>query len=385
MSVKNKAEKDSKKRTPRKKRPKVMLDNKSVMLLSAVIIFLCAVFLSMAFVFSSSKPEKTAKAPKKEQPLVQAEQKPEPKKNPEPQIQKNNIPKPEPSAESQPKKTAAQEPKKEPPAENRSAPKVQPVIKEEKKEAPPKVASALPPPKKPEEIPVEKYKIPDARNGATLVFVIDDGGYDISNLKLYTSLPFPVAVAVLPKLAHSRDCAEIVRNSGQELMLHQPMQAQNLNINPGEGAVLPEMSLTEIYRQVCENIMEIGPVRGLNNHEGSLITCDVMKIGAVLDAVYDNGIFFMDSRTSAQTKAPQAALERGMEILQRDVFIDDIISREEMLAQIYRGLGIANRNGKVVMIGHVDKSAKILPPLLKDMYPYLKRKGYKFAFPSQIQ
>jgi len=249
----------------------------------------------------------------------------------------------------------------------------------------PKIASVNPPAKKTEEIKVEKYSIPPAKNGATLVFIIDDGGYDTYNLKLYTSLPFPIAIAVLPKLAHSKDCAAIVRNSGQELMLHQPMQAQNLKLNPGEGAILPNMSLSEVYRQVSENIAEIGPIKGLNNHEGSLITCDVMKIGAVLDAVLDNGIFFVDSRTSAQTKAPQAALERDMKILERDVFIDDIISKEEMLAQIYRGLEIANKNGKVIMIGHVDKSAKILPQLLNNMYPYLKQKGYKFAFPSQIQ
>ncbi|UKI56219.1 MAG: divergent polysaccharide deacetylase family protein [Treponema succinifaciens] len=243
-----------------------------------------------------------------------------------------------------------------------------------------------PPAKKTEEIKVEKYSIPPAKNGATLVFIIDDGGYDTYNLKLYTSLPFPIAIAVLPKLAHSKDCAAIVRNSGQELMLHQPMQAQNLKLNPGAGAILPDMSLSEVYKQVSENIAEIGPIKGLNNHEGSLITCDVMKIGAVLDAVLDNGIFFVDSRTSAQTKAPQAALERDMKILERDVFIDDIISKDEMLAQIYRGLGIANKNGKVIMIGHVDKSAKILPQLLNDMYPYLKaKKGYKIAFPSQIQ
>ena len=93
---------------------------------------------------------------------------------------------------------------------------------------------------------------------------------------------------------------------------------------------LPDMSLSEVYKQVSENIAEIGPIKGLNNHEGSLITCDVMKIGAVLDAVLDNGIFFVDSRTSAQTKAPQAALERDMKILERDVFIDDIISKEEL-------------------------------------------------------
>ena len=378
----------AKKRTPRKKKPKIILDNKSVMLLSALIIFLCAVFLSMAFVFSSPKKENQPKVVNVEQPVLRQEQKnnsagknkiSESKTN-----QQKNI-KPEKKETVQKPVEIQPEVKKIPVEKKSEEKKPQPVSKPEVKKESPKIASVNPPAKKTEEIKVEKYSIPSAKNGATLVFIIDDGGYDTYNLKLYTSLPFPIAIAVLPKLAHSKDCAAIVRNSGQELMLHQPMQAQNLKLNPGEGAILPDMSLSEVYRQVSENIAEIGPIKGLNNHEGSLITCDVMKIGAVLDAVLDNGIFFVDSRTSAQTKAPQAALERDMKILERDVFIDDIISKDEMLAQIYRGLGIANKNGKVIMIGHVDKSAKILPQLLNDMYPYLKQKGYKFAFPSQIQ
>ena len=357
------------------------------MLLSALIIFLCAVFLSMAFVFSSPKKEKQPKVQNVEQQVLRQEQKnkfAEKNKVAENKNQPKNV-QPE-------KKEAVQKPveiqpeiKKVPVEKKSEEKKPQPVSKPEIKKDEPKIASVNPPAKKTEEIKVEKYSIPPAKNGATLVFIIDDGGYDTYNLKLYTSLPFPIAIAVLPKLAHSKDCAAIVRNSGQELMLHQPMQAQNLKLNPGAGAILPDMSLSEVYKQVSENIAEIGPIKGLNNHEGSLITCDVMKIGAVLDAVLDNGIFFVDSRTSAQTKAPQAALERDMKILERDVFIDDIISKDEMLAQIYRGLGIANKNGKVIMIGHVDKSAKILPQLLNDMYPYLKQKGYRIAFPSQIQ
>lgn len=377
----------AKKRSPRKKKPKIILDNKRVMLLSALIIFLCAVFLSMAFVFSSPKKEKQPKVQNVEQQVLRQEQKnkfAEKNKVAENKNQPKNV-QPE-------KKEAVQNPveiqpeiKKVPVEKKSEEKKPLPVSKPEIKKDEPKIASVNPPAKKTEEIKVEKYSIPPAKNGATLVFIIDDGGYDTYNLKLYTSLPFPIAIAVLPKLAHSKDCAAIVRNSGQELMLHQPMQAQNLKLNPGAGAILPDMSLSEVYKQVSENIAEIGPIKGLNNHEGSLITCDVMKIGAVLDAVLDNGIFFVDSRTSAQTKAPQAALERDMKILERDVFIDDIISKDEMLAQIYRGLGIANKNGKVIMIGHVDKSAKILPQLLNDMYPYLKQKGYRIAFPSQIQ
>ena len=230
----------------------------------------------------------------------------------------------------------------------------------------------------------DDFGIPPAQNGAVLVFIIDDGGYSTVHLEEYTNLPFPVAVAVLPRLPHSAQCAQIVRSSGQELMLHQPMQAKNLSVYPGEGAVLPSMSAAEVYNTVVQNLREIAPVRGMNNHEGSLITSDKDKVTAILEATKDAGVYFLDSRTSADTVAPQVAAEKGMRILQRDIFIDDVISEDEMLKQILRGLDIANKNGQAVMIGHVDKSATILPSLLKRMYPELVRQGYVFSFPSEL-
>ncbi len=223
------------------------------------------------------------------------------------------------------------------------------------------------------------FDIPPAVNGAVLVFVFDDAGLNPSNVKRYTSLPFPVTIAVLPKLSRSRECADVTRASGNEVILHQPMQAVNLKVNPGPGAILPEMSTFEIAAVLKENLNEIGPVKGLNNHEGSLITQDIIKIGAVLDVADEEGVFFLDSRTTAETKAPQAALERGMNIYERDVFIDDIVTRRVMLSEIYRGIGIANKNGSAIMIGHVDKSVNILPALLNDLYPHLVKSGYKFS------
>ena len=227
--------------------------------------------------------------------------------------------------------------------------------------------------------PVPIFDIPPAINGAVLVFVFDDAGLNPANVKRYTALPFPVTIAVLPKLSHSRECADITRTSGNEVILHQPMQAVNIKVNPGPGAILPEMSTFEIASVLKENLSEIGPVKGLNNHEGSLITQDVIKIGTVLDVADEAGIFFLDSRTTAETKAPQAALERGMQIYERDVFIDDVITRRVMLLEIYRGINIANKKGAAIMIGHVDKSVGILPALLADLYPHLVKNGYRFS------
>lgn len=231
----------------------------------------------------------------------------------------------------------------------------------------------------------QKYDIVPSKNHAKIAFVIDDAGLNVNNLKHYTALPFPLTIAVLPRLSHSKDCAYVVRNSGQELILHQPMQSVNLNLNPGDGAITPEMSTFEIAQTIKQNLDEIGPnVKGINNHEGSLITANVIKIGTVLDIALERRIYFLDSRTNVETKAPQAALERDMEIYERDIFIDNVLDKDSMLKEILRGIDIANRKGHVIMIGHVDKSVNILPALLNELYPYLKEKGYVLCSVSGI-
>lgn len=231
----------------------------------------------------------------------------------------------------------------------------------------------------------DDFDIPAASGRARISFVIDDAGYDLDALSLYLAVPMPLAIAVLPKLDMSREAARMVVSSGKELMLHQPMQAENLGLWPGPGAVEPDMTQEEIQALVSENLEELGiGVRGMNNHEGSLITADETLIGAVLDAALDYGVFFMDSRTSAKSMVARAAGKRGMKVLTRDIFIDNVIERDAMLAQIYEGIELANKNGKVIMIGHVEKSAGILPALLTELAPVLAGKGYELVCPSQL-
>lgn len=231
------------------------------------------------------------------------------------------------------------------------------------------------------------FSIPPAKNGATLVFVIDDAGLNVEFTKRYAGLPFPLTIAVLPKLAHSKECAYVVRSYGKELILHQPMQSLNHSLNPGPGKITVDMSFEQIHSIIRENLAEIGPgVKGLNNHEGSEVTEDVLRIGAVLDACLENSIYFLDSRTTANTKAPQAALERDMKIFEKSgPYIDNVVTREAMLEEIYRALDAANKNGSSIVIAHVDKSAGILPNLLEQIYPHLVKAGYRFATPSTLR
>lgn len=405
MSVKKSRRPAQKRRPARKRKPKVSLDSTRVTVLAAVIVALCVLFLSLSFVFSraasSSAAEKNISQKEPAAVAVEPAKKLPPaksaKKKTESSAEKNasSSKKTESSDKTVSTKKTADSAQKKPAAENTASSAAQNAVAKtsvsEKTAAKPSVkdqshlASAVVPQKPVEELPDRKFNIPKAAPGAKIAFVIDDAGQSVSNLKKYTSLPFDISVAVLPGLSHTKDCAYVVRAAKKELLLHQPMQAENLNLDPGPCAIKPGMSTFEIAQIVKTNLDELGPgVKGMNNHEGSLITGNVIKIGAVLDVAAERGIYFLDSRTTAASMARQAALERDMNIKERDVFIDDIINRDKMLEQIYRGIGIANKKGKVIMIGHVDKSAGILPQLLSELYPYLKKNGYTVTVPSRL-
>ena len=368
-----KTKSQKKKSVPHKRKarkPKVYIPANKIIALCTIVVILCTALLlvntlSEINVYHS---EKTASA--EIQRPVQTEKKSGGQQKPSGNVKSQAEKKPEVKKQELPENKKS-EAEKNISKKDSSSPVKQP-------EAPVSSASSeksVPPIKKPSSgIP----EIPPAVNGAKLVLIFDDGGQNLSQLESFLALPFPVTVAVLPKLAHSKQAAERVRKSGKELMLHQPMQAINLSVNPGPGAITPDMTLYEIETLLRENIAEIGPVRGVNNHEGSLICEDEVKIGTVLQVSSNMGLYFVDSRTTSQTRVPQAAMSLGLSYYERNVFIDNTKNRADIISEIMKGVSIANKNGTAIMIGHVW-SADVLPEILSELYPLLSGKGYVFT------
>ncbi len=225
-------------------------------------------------------------------------------------------------------------------------------------------------------------ELPQLPSKGTLIFVFDDAGHNLAQLEYFLNLPFPCAIAVLPKLPHSKEAANRIRKAGKEVMLHQPMQAMNLNIDPGDGAIKPGMSADAIRQTLVSNIEEISPIAGMNNHEGSLITSDEFSMKIVLQVCREKNIFFLDSRTSSKTVVPKVAAEMNFPIWERAIFLDNDKTAAAMEKQIIKGLDIAEKKGSAIMIGHVFTIE--LAKLLEKMYPSLKGNGFSFATISTL-
>lgn len=288
-------------------------------------------------------------------------------------------------AENKPETTQTTQTKKSSGAENQEVEKKenQSSAKDENKKSQEDKNQKVPEASKPVETQknerkTNKFDFPLAKNHAQLIFVFDDGGQNLAHLESFLKLPIPITIAVLPRLVHSVESAQKIRNSGNELILHQPMQALNSKVNPGPGAITPQMSEDEIIATLFYNINEIGPIAGMNNHEGSAITADAEKMAVILKMANEEGIYFLDSRTNSETKVPYVANLMGYSYYERNIFLDNEKTNENALQELKKGLAIANKNGSVIMIGHIW-SASFLPDFLLEVIPELQEKGYTFC------
>lgn len=371
------------------KKPKVYISSFKIMGMCGIVILICMLLLLTANLISKDSTKKIASKDSVKTEKVANDNKQKADDSISKRFEQEKKEKKVGPKKSEPVKKEKKEEKVQPPVQKKvEEPKkvVPPVVDVEEKtteKQPEKIVEKNETVEKPKPVKQEnKFNLPKAKNNATLVFVFDDGGQNLYDLQKFLELPFPITIAVLPKLKYSAESAKRVRNSGHELILHQPMQAINRSVNPGPGAITPEMTEEEVRKMLLSNINEIGPIAGMNNHEGSAITADIAKMEVILKTASDCGIFFLDSRTNVKTVVPLVAKEMGYNYYERNIFLDNEKTRENALMELKKGLDIANKKGSAVMIGHVW-SADFLPAFLKELYPELVKNGYKFSVVSE--
>ena len=190
-----------------------------------------------------------------------------------------------------------------------------------------------------------------------MAVVIDDLGYAAPELVTrLCSLPVPFSVAVLPYLEHTKTSADIAHRLGKEIMLHLPMEPVGFpgpGRDPGPNAVLYNLPEPEIRRRVRLALDEIPHRVGVNNHMGSRLTPDRERMGWILQELKARKLFFVDSRTEKESVAYEVAVQQGIPSAQRRVFLDDDKAFPEMEKQWERALKLAEKDGSVLIIGHI--------------------------------
>lgn len=185
-----------------------------------------------------------------------------------------------------------------------------------------------------------------------IAIVIDDMGVDMAHLSALVDMSVPIGIAVLPYQPYSKKTAIAAKAAGLDVLLHLPMQADVKYAGLGDGALFTDMGSGEISDIVGRDLGEVPGAIGVNNHMGSMLTADKAAMTFVLSDLKARGLFFLDSRTTAETVAESTAIEMGVPTAARKVFLDDSNDIEDVRLQFERLVKLATKNGEAIAIGH---------------------------------
>jgi len=221
-----------------------------------------------------------------------------------------------------------------------------------------------------------KRQVKVSPNRPRLAIIIDDVG-TASQVKAIRSLHIPLTMSFLPPSKARPNTARLAKHE-KIYMVHLPMEAQNWSAE--EPFTLRIHDSQTIISNRVQEIKRLFPrVKYLNNHTGSKFTSNEVAMNRLVFALNTNKIKFVDSRTTAATKAPKVLKNFGLPYIARDVFLDHHMDKPYVLSQIKKAIEIAKRHGTAIAIGHPHKNT------LKALYESKKLlKGVELVYINRL-
>jgi polysaccharide deacetylase 2 family uncharacterized protein YibQ len=214
----------------------------------------------------------------------------------------------------------------------------------------------------------------------TVAIIIDDCGQWPATERGFLALPIPLTLSILPHVRYTAEIAAEAAAAGKGIMLHLPMEPLGRD-TAGPGEITTAMSDAQIASQTEDDIAQVPAAGGTNNHEGSKATADARVMKDVIAVVKAHDLFFIDSRTSAQSVAAQTARDAGVPESSRNVFLDDRADQAFTEQALEQTVEYAKRNGSAIAIGHPRPTTLAA---LTAVYQKMQSEGVRFVLASEL-
>ncbi|MGE0491679.1 MAG: divergent polysaccharide deacetylase family protein [Vulcanimicrobiota bacterium] len=211
-----------------------------------------------------------------------------------------------------------------------------------------------------------------------LAIVIDDCGN--SPNEGFIALDTPISLAVLPHVPYAHEVAQRAAASGKCVILHLPMEAEGAS-DPGPGTLKTSMTPQELETQIRSDFDAVPGIVGVNNHQGSKASANEAVMRLVLAEAKRRQIFYLDSRTTGASVAPRLAPAAGVQLLQRDIFLDNQDAVEPILAQLAQAEKVAETHGSAIAIGHPRANTLAA---LEQWIPEARARGLQFVYLTEL-
>ncbi len=232
----------------------------------------------------------------------------------------------------------------------------------------PKAAAAVPP-------AVKKFRAPK------VAIVIDDFGYNMSNIDDLVSIKQPLTLSILPNQKYSREVARTALLKGDEVLLHLPLEAQRKDVSEEVDTIKASMPEKDVVTRLESEINSVPGIHGVSNHMGSKTTEDRALMTIILTKLKERNLYFFDSLTSVNSVCNEIASSVGVRFAKRDIFLDNVNDVDYIKNQLIDLRDFAFKNGRAIAICHDRKNTL---KALREMLPELESEGIKFVFLSEM-
>ncbi len=214
-----------------------------------------------------------------------------------------------------------------------------------------------------------------------IAIIIDDVGLDKAATERLRNMQAPLTLAFLPYANELEEQTAAMRAVGHELMVHLPMQSHRASADPGDNALLTNLSFDEFGERVEWNLNRFDGFVGVNNHMGSLLTEDPALMVRLMARLRSEGLLFVDSLTTPNSMGERAAKALGVPFVARDIFLDNEQDEDYILRQLASTEKIALMRGYAIAIGH---PYSITLDVLEEWQKTLASKGFELVPISEV-
>ena len=212
--------------------------------------------------------------------------------------------------------------------------------------------------------------------------VIDDFGYRNDEISEgFLDLDANLTYAIIPGHRYSTSFGEKAVDAGYEVIVHMPMENTGKTYGEEDFVLMTKMDNETIIRRLNNALKEIPTAIGMNNHQGSKASADQSVMSNVAKVMKENGLFFLDSRTTVETIGETTMEVFGVPTARRNVFLDNEDDEQKIERQLMKLVKRSEELGAAIGIGHVKPKTL---NVLSDQIPKLMKKGYRFEFVSKM-
>lgn len=222
----------------------------------------------------------------------------------------------------------------------------------------------------------EKVQKRDFKGLPKLAIIIDDVSFQAQVDKI-KKIPYKVTASFLPPTKKHPFTPKLAKTF-PFYMVHLPLEAYHHKY-PEARTLKKGESYKSIHRWIKQIKRDFPQAKYYNNHTGSKFTSDISSMDRLYRVFKKEGLIFVDSRTTAQTKAPMMAKKYKMPLLARDVFLDNSYKPQDIKKQLLEAVKVAKLQGFSIAICHPHSTTL---KVLRNAKPLLK--GVKLVYLNEL-